>query len=78
MLFFWGIFSLSKWSMECSYIVSLTQATMVIRGLVFHPFVLYSVYWWIVFGVFVCMGLLWESVVTICEFNELDCVFGGR
>ena len=36
MLFF-GIFSLVSRSMECSWIVPLTPAVMVIRGLTFHP-----------------------------------------
>ena len=36
MLFF-GMFSLVSWSMECSRIVPLTPAMMVIRGLTFHP-----------------------------------------
>jgi hypothetical protein len=27
--------------------------------------------------VFVCEGLVGESVVAVCEFDELDCDFGG-
>ena len=26
---------------------------------------------------FVCEGLVRESIVVVCEFNELDCDFGG-
>ena len=75
MLFF-GIFSLDSWSMECSWIAPLTPAVMVIRGLIFQPLFLYGVDNRVVVGVFVCAGLLWESVVAVCEFDKLDCVFG--
>ena len=51
---------------------------MVTRGLVFHPLFCIVLIIGIVFGVFVHEGLFKKYVMAICEFDELDCVVGGR
>lgn len=35
--------------------------------------IVYSVDQWVVFVVFVGEGMVWESIVTVREFYELDC-----
>ena len=72
-----GILSLVNFSMECSWIAPLTPVVMVISGLPFHPLFLYGVDKWVVFGVFVGEGFIWESIVAVCELDKLYCVFGG-
>ena len=37
-------------------------------------FVSYFVNSGVVFGLFLCDGLFWESIVAVCEFDELYCV----
>ena len=55
----------------------LTPAVMVIRGFVFHPLSCMVLIRGVIFSVFVCEGLVKVSVVTVCEFNELDYECGG-
>ena len=43
----------------------------------FPSIVLYVGDKWVVFGVFICSGLFGESVMAVCEFNELYCVVWG-
>jgi hypothetical protein len=31
---------------------------------------------WVVFGMFMCDGLFWESVMAVREFDKLYCVIG--
>ena len=41
--------------------------------------IVYSVNQWVKFVMFMCEGLVGESIVAICEFNELDCqMFGAQ
>lgn len=35
--------------------------------------IMFSVDQWVVFVVFVGEGMVWESIVTVREFYELDC-----
>ena len=46
-------------------------------GVGFPSVVLYVVDKWVVLGVFVCYGLLWEYVMAVSEFDELYCVVCG-
>ena len=39
--------------------------------------IVYSVDQWVVFVVFVGEGLVWESILTICEFYKLECKLRG-
>ena len=43
----------------------------------FPSVVLYDVDKWVVFGVFLCYGLFGETVMAVCEFDELHCVICG-
>ena len=47
------------------------------EGVGFPTVILLGLYKWVVFGVFVLFGLFWESIVAVCEFNELYCVICG-
>ena len=61
-----GIFRLVSFSIECSCIAPRTPAVMVMRGLVFHPFiciVLISGSYLVCFCVMACSGnLSWQYV----------------
>ena len=35
--------------------------------------IVYNVNQWVIFVVFMCEGLVRESIMAICEFDELDC-----
>ena len=53
-----------------------TPAVMVMRGVHSPSVVSYGVNKWVVFDVLIFKGLVRESIVTICKFYELDCVWG--
>ena len=44
------------------------------EGVGLPSIILYVVNEWVVFDVLVHEGLFGESIMAICEFNELDCV----
>ena len=48
------------------------------KGVCLPTLILYGDNSWATFDVFVCEGLVGESIMTICEFNELKYEFGGR
>ena len=43
-----------------------------LRGVGFPPVILYSCNEGVIFAMFLCDGLFWEFVVTVCDFYELD------
>jgi hypothetical protein len=57
-------------------IAPLTPTVMNDEGVGLPSLILYGVNYGVVFGVFMCEGLVGEYVVTICEFNELNCECG--
>ena len=73
-----GICRLVSFSMECSCMAPLTHVVMVIRGLVFHPLFCIALIRGSYLVCFCVMGLLWGSVMAICECYELDFSRGGR
>ena len=44
------------------------------KGFCVPSFVSYFINQWVIFDLFLCDGLFGESVVAVCEFNELYCV----
>jgi hypothetical protein len=60
--------------MKCLCMAHHTMATMMMRGFTFHPFLcrlLISGH-----GVFIFNGLVKEFIMEICQFYELNCVWG--
>jgi hypothetical protein len=47
------------------------------EGVGFPSIVLYSFNLWVIFGMFLCDGLFWETIMTVCESYELYCDHGG-
>ena len=47
------------------------------EGVGFPSVLLYTMDYWVIFGVFLCFGLFWESIMAICEFDELYSVVCG-
>ena len=47
------------------------------EGVGFPSVILYVVDKWVVLGVFLCSGLFGESIMAVCEFNELYCIVWG-
>ena len=72
-----GIFSLVNFSMKCSWMAPLTPALMVMMGLVFHPLFCMVFINGSYFCVFSGDCLFGEFVMTVCEFDKLDCVCWG-
>ena len=69
-----GMSSSSSCLMYCLCIAPLTPAVIVMRGFVFHHFFRISLINGSYLVCFCVMACFWESVVAVCEFNELYCV----
>ena len=72
-----GIYSLVSLSMACLCMAPLTLVVMVMMGLVFHPLLCRVLINGVIFHVFSGEGLFWGSIMAVCEFDKLDCAWGG-